>query len=99
MSATTVKVFDVDKPKISISYWLALGAIPVVGVGVWMCYRWKKAKKDSATQKNGFSDKGILNIRDQINASELGLSKKKEEIVPKVEVSIVYGGSKRGYCH
>lgn len=88
MSATTVKIFDVDKPKISISYWLALGAIPVVGVGVWMYYRSNKAKKESATQKNGFSDKGVLNIRDNINTSEL--TKKKEEIVPKVEVSSLW---------
>lgn len=88
MSATTVKIFDVDKPKISISYWLALGAIPFVGVGVWMYYRSNKAKKEPATQKNGFSDNGILNTRDKINASEV--SKKKEEIVPKVEVSSLW---------
>lgn len=83
--SSTVKIYDVEKPKISLSYLLALGAIPLVGVGVWMYYKSlrPKAKNESVTKERSVVVK--QGVQEKKKVSEI--SNKKEEIFPKVEVS------------
>lgn len=62
---STVKIYDVDKPTISIPYWqvAALGIVPVLGLGGFYYYYYRNKNKKhgkATTQQNGVMDKKLV---------------------------------------
>lgn len=83
---STVKLYDVEKPKTSLSYWhiVILGMVPVVGLGVWYYYRNRQScmKKDDAENKR--QQNGLVSKPPVVEQSTHALLKQEEIPIKKV---------------
>jgi len=77
---TTVKVYDVDKPKLPFSYWqiAAFGIVPVAVVGVWYYFKSSKKECTSKPKDIGVTTDGSAKVLGEANKTVKSIIKKEE---------------------